>query len=33
MSNEMKNAETFPGKKIIVCLIIIGLISLGLKLR
>ena len=32
MSNEIKNTETFSGKKIIVCLIIIGLISLGLKL-
>ena len=32
MSNEIKNAETFSGKKIIVCLIIIGLIALGFKL-
>ena len=32
MNNEMKNTETFSGKKIVVCLIIIGLISLGLKL-
>ena len=32
MSSEIKNMGTFSGKKIIVCLIIIGLISLGLKL-
>ena len=32
MSSEIKNIETFSAKKIIICLIIIGLISLGLKL-
>ena len=32
MSSEIKNTKIFSGKKIIVCLIIIGLISLGLKL-
>ena len=32
MNNEIKNVETFSGKKIIICLIIIGLISLGFKL-
>ena len=32
MNNEIKNVETFSGKKIIICLLIIGLISLGFKL-
>ena len=32
MNNEMKNTETFSGKKIVICLIIICLIALGFKL-
>ena len=32
MNNEMTNIETFSGKKIVICLIIICLIALGFKL-
>ena len=32
MNNEMKNTETFSGKKIVICLTIICLIALGFKL-